>query len=433
MFPISNDSSRITSTNTVKTSITCVVVLACDTRKEVRSVRPKLTTLATPIVAEDLQVNRGALLGTMKFNDAQTAYCKQHTRPEVSKKMQKLVMLRTIAHDQEKAGLHFEGRRSFAEAEVNLLEEKLTQASQAARTQNPLSYFRNTIKGWVSGFSYYFEAEPTIENLFTQFSSPIGDSTYKVRKSAALLASEAAGETISNIGVGLIDSHHDYISVQKGIEAFLEKHFNSARGDIFLAEAVFLFEEIDGKERVVIPSLEKHHALFCLGIPLQSCKFLKEPEKEVGELSVALSYRRNLVNQIFDYLMNAIPQSKALEARQKLAKHNQEIFTIDTEIKVRLVIDYKSYCRSAKIEKFASMVKTSTAATNKEKEAHAATNAARDQAYLSQIKQAMDDLTPGAKLYYLQGIDHFSRLSPQLNRLNTFFIEPAITAEKEEL
>jgi hypothetical protein len=407
--------------------------LACDTRKEVRSVTPKLTTLATPIVAEELQVNRGALLGTMKFNDAQTAYWKTHTCPEVSIKVQKLVMLSTIAYEQEKAGLHFEGRRSFAEAEVNLLEEELTQASQAALTQNPLSYFGNTIKRWVSGLGYYFEAAPTIKNLYSQFSSPIGDSTYKVRKSTALKERQATGETISNIGVGLIDSHHDYISVQKGIEAFLEKHFNSARGDIFLAEAVMIFEEIDGKERVVAPSLEKHHEIFCMGIPLQSCRFLKEPEKEVADLSIAMSNRRNLVNQIFEYLMNAIPQSKALEARRKLAKHNQEVFTIDTEIKVRLVIDYKSYCGSAKEEKFVSMVTTLTAATNKEKGAHAATNAARDQAYLSQIRQAMDDLTPGAKLYYLQGIDHFSRLSPQLNRLNTFFIEPTITAEKEEL
>jgi hypothetical protein len=398
-----------------------------------RSVSPQLTPHLSPANSADLHLSDAPLPGTMKFNDAQTAFWKTHTRPEVSSKVQKLEMLRTIAHDQEKAGLHFEGRRSYAEAEVNLFEEKLTQSSQAARTQNPLSYFGNTIKGWVSGFSYCFEAEPTIENLYSKFSSPIGDSTYKVRKSTALEKKALEGEVISKIGIGLIDSHHDYISVQKGMEAFLEKHFSSVRGDIFLAEAVFLFEEIDGKERVVIPSLEKHHALFCLGIPLQSCKFLKEPEKEIGELSVALSYRRNLVNQIFDYLMNAIPQSKALEARQKLAKHNQEVFTIDTEIKVRLLIDYKNYCVPAKKEKFASMVKTLTAATNKEKEAHAATNAARDQAYLSQIEQALADLTHGAKLYYLQGTNHFSRLSQQLNQLNTFFIDPEIVAEKEEL
>jgi hypothetical protein len=77
----------------------------------------------------------------MKFNEEQKAYWETHTRPEVSKKMQKLDMLRTIAHDQEKAGLHFEGRRSFAEAEFNLLQEHLIQTSQAARAQNPLKVF----------------------------------------------------------------------------------------------------------------------------------------------------------------------------------------------------------------------------------------------------------------------------------------------------
>jgi hypothetical protein len=45
----------------------------------------------------------------------------------------------------------------------------------------------------------------------------------------------------------------------------------------------------------------------------------------------------------------------------------------------------------------------------------------------------MADLNPRAKLYYLQGIDHFTRLSPQLNELDTFFIEPEISLEKEEL
>lgn len=385
------------------------------------------------MVIADLQLTDAPLPGTMKFNDAQNAYCKKHTRPEISKKMQKLVMLSTIAYDQEKAGLHFEGRRSFAEAQVNLLEEELTQASKAARTQNPLSYFGNTIKAWVSGFNYYFESGPTIENLYSQFSSPIGDSTYKVRKSTALKEGQAAGETISNIGIGLIDSHHDYISVQKGIEAFLGKHFNSVRGDIFLAEAMMIFEVINGKEKVVAPSLEKHHDIFCMGIPLRSCRFLKDPEKEVAKISEVLFARRKLVNRIFEFLMNAIPSIKANEARQKLAKHNQAITTIDTEIKVHLMFEYQNYCEPKKLKKLIYLGKTLEVETKNEIAAHAATNAARDEAYLRQITQAMADLNPGAKLYYLQGIDHFTRLSPQLNKLNTFFIDPDISAEKEEL
>lgn len=399
----------------------------------IRTVAPKSTALESRIDGTDLQLKDAPLPGTIKFGDVQTAHWKTHTRPGVSTKVQKLVMLSTIAYDQEKTGLHFEGRRSCAEAQVNLFEEERTQASQAARTQNPLSYIGNTVKAWVSGFNYYFETEPTIENLHSQFSSPIGDSTYKVRKSTALKEGQAAGETISNIGIGLIDSHHDYISVQRGIEAFLGKHFNSARGDILLAEAMMIFEVINGKEKVVAPSLDKHHDIFCMGIPLRSCRFLKDPEKEVAKISAVLFARRKLVNRIFEFLMNAIPPIKANEARQKLAKHNQAITTIDTEIKVHLMFEYQNYCDSKKLKKLIYLGKTLEVETKNEIAAHAATNAARDEAYLRQITQAMTDLNPGAKLYYLQGIDHFTRLSPQLNKLNTFFIDPDISAEKEEL
>ena len=433
MFPLSNHTSCKTSPILVKTSNPSTATLVSDTRIVMRSVSPQPTTHLSTTNIADLHLSEAPLPGTMKFNTAQTAHWKTHTRPEVSIKMQKLVMLRTIAYDQEKAGLHFEGRRSFAEAEFDLLQEQRIQTSQATRTQNPLSYIGHTVKAWVSEVNYYFEAVPTIEKLYSQFSSAIGDSKYKVRISTTLEERQAAGETISNVGIGLIDSHHDFVSVQKGMEAFLENHFNSARGDIFLAEAVFLFEEIDGKERAVIPSLEKHHEIFCLGIPLQFCKFLKEPEKEVAQLSVAMSNRRNLVNQIFEYLMNSISPSKAAEARQKLAKHNQEIFTIDTEIKVRLIVDYQGHCDPHKVQRFVTMVSSLTAATKKERDAHEASNAARDEAYLSQITKAMADLKPGAKLYYLQGIDHFTRLRAQLNKLNTFFIDPEISLEKEEL
>ena len=165
-----------------------------------RSVSTQTISLASPMVIPDLRLKDASQPGTMKFNDAQTAYCKTHTRPKGSTKVQKLGMLRTIAYDQEKSGLHFEGRRCFAEAEINLLEEELSQTSQAARTQNPLSYIGNTVKAWVSGLSYYFEAEPTIENLYSQFSSPIGDSTYKVRKSTALKVLTRNGQKL-RIGI----------------------------------------------------------------------------------------------------------------------------------------------------------------------------------------------------------------------------------------
>jgi hypothetical protein len=200
-----------------------------------------------------------------------------------------------------------------------------------------------------------------------------------------------------------------------------------------LAEAMMIFEVINGKEKVVAPSLEKHHDIFCMGIPLRSCRFLKDPEKEVAKISEVLFARRKLVNRIFEFLMNAIPSIKANEARQKLAKHNQAITTIDTEIKVHLMFEYQNYCEPKKLKKLIYLGKTLEVETKNEIAAHAATNAARDEAYLRQITQAMADLNPGAKLYYLQGIDHFTRLSPQLNKLNTFFIDPDISAEKEEL
>ena len=158
-----------------------------------RTVAPKSTALESRIDGTNLSLKDAPLPGTIIFGDVQTAHWKTHTRPKISTKVQKLVMLSTIAYDQEKAGLHFEGRRSCAEAQVNLFEEERIQASQAARTQNPLSYIGNTIKAWVSSVSYFFEAEPTIENLYSQLSSPIGDSTYKVRKSTALIEREAAG------------------------------------------------------------------------------------------------------------------------------------------------------------------------------------------------------------------------------------------------
>ena len=99
----------------------------------------------------------------MKFNEEQKAFWKTHTRPEVSSKVQKLVMLRTIAHDQEKAGLHFDGRRSFAQAEVDLLQEQLIQTSQAARVQNPLKVIGEAAKNLAQSLGNYFEGMPSIE------------------------------------------------------------------------------------------------------------------------------------------------------------------------------------------------------------------------------------------------------------------------------
>ena len=97
------------------------------------------------------------------------------------------------------------------------------------------------------------------------------------------------------------------------------------------------------------------------------------------------------------------------------------------------MIEYQKYCDLNKQKKLIRLGSVLEDETKKENAAHAATNNARDEAYLSQITKAIVDLKPGAKLYYLQGINHFRRLSQQLNRLNTFFIDPEISSEKEEL
>ena len=68
-----------------------------------RSISPQPTPHLSPTNSADLHLSDAPLLGTMKFNEEQKAFWKTHTRPEVSSKVQKLVMLRTIAHDQEKA------------------------------------------------------------------------------------------------------------------------------------------------------------------------------------------------------------------------------------------------------------------------------------------------------------------------------------------
>ena len=168
MFPVSNHTSCETSTNTVKTSNPSAAKLVSDTRIVMRSISPQPTPHLSPTNSADLHLSDAPLLGTMKFNEEQKAFWKTHTRPEVSSKVQKLVMLRTIAHDQEKAGLHFDGRRSFAQAEVDLLQEQLIQTSQAARVQNPLKVIGEAAKNLAQSLGNYFEGMPSIEEAACQ-------------------------------------------------------------------------------------------------------------------------------------------------------------------------------------------------------------------------------------------------------------------------
>lgn len=159
-----------------------------------KSVKTQTNPLGSAKDAEFMKLKVPYSQGTMEFNDAQTAYWKTHTQPEVSIKAQKLVMLSTIAYDQENAGLHFEGRRSFAEAEVNLLQEQLTQTSQAARAQNPLKVIRESAKNLAEGFANYFGGTPSFQNIIEEYSKPIANTKYKVSKSTALEKHLAAGK-----------------------------------------------------------------------------------------------------------------------------------------------------------------------------------------------------------------------------------------------
>ena len=68
-----------------------------------RSASTQPIALASPIIKAELKLTDAPLPGTMKFNDTQTAYCKTHTRPEVSIKVQKLVTLSAIAYDHVSA------------------------------------------------------------------------------------------------------------------------------------------------------------------------------------------------------------------------------------------------------------------------------------------------------------------------------------------
>jgi hypothetical protein len=369
----------------------------------------------------------------MAFNDSQTTYWTVHTPPRVSKKINKLVDLKKIAYAQEKEGVRFEGRRSAAEAEVELMRERLIQSSQAARIHNPLTFATDSIKYLVDEVEFYFKSMPSIDGLFDQFGEPIGNTKFNVRKSTGLSEREAASETISTYGVLLVDSGHTSIGVQNGIKFFLEKHFKPERGDIFLTEAVFVYEITDGKENAVMPTVEKHHTIFCMGVPLQSCQFFLEPEKEIALVTAVMTDRRNLVNKAYEFLMNSIPPLKAREARQKLQKFNNEIASADTEFKVKLMIEYQDYCDPSKGKAWSRHVDLLTAAIKQEKEAQASTADARDGLYIKQIHQAMKQLVPGARLFYTMGERHFERLKAQINNINTFIIDIEITNTQGEL
>jgi hypothetical protein len=383
---------------------------------------PQITPHKPTISAIDSHLREAITPGTMEFNDAQKAHWALHTPPRVSPKFKKLAMLRQVAYDQEIAGVRFNGRRSFAEVEAELVREQWVQASQAARIQNPLEFIGDSFGDLLRGLSYYFESTPSISTVVDQLSAPIGDTPFYVWKSKSLEQREIAGDDIPRLGIGLIDSGHTSEKVQNEIKIFLEKYFNPERGDIFLTEAVSVIEVENGKEKFITPSIEKHHTLLCRGISMQYCRFISEPENETAQLIAALEERRDLVNRVFEFFMNAIPPSKALEARQKLKERNKKNSAWDTGYKLELLATYQDHCDPNKANRLNQRVNLLKDAYKKQKLAEKVTNSARDKTYFRQICETLKELKPGAKLYYLLGKEHFDRLDNSLNEIDTLFV-----------
>ena len=436
MFPVSDQTSCETSTDTVKTSNPSAAGLVSDTRIVLRSVSPKPTSHLSPTNSADLHLSDAPLPGTMKFNDAQTAHWKIHTRPEVSSKVQKLDMLRTIAHDQEKAGLHFEGRRSFAQAEVDLLQEQLIQTSQAARSKNPIKVIGESAKNLAESFANFFESAPSIEDAVKEYSKPIENTKYKVQKSAVLEKRLATGESISNFAIGLVDSKHDSNTVRSGLKAFIARHFKPERGDILLTEAVFVIDTTTGKEIFTRPTIENHHQRFCRDVPLHSCRFFPEPEKEIHDLGDAITKKRSFVIKMFEFLMNSIPAPLAFEARKSIAKYNSEISYPVTEYKIEIMLKYKNHCDPAKEKSWSLKLEQLAELNANQDKAIKASRKKREQAYFHKLYTSTLEMKPGAILFYHMGMGHFRDLQRKLNDINGIVVEideSATTAKKEEL
>ena len=399
---------------------------------EPQSVSPKSAPLLYTKSAADQHLPNFPKPGSMEFNNTQKAHWEKHTPPKISKKIQKLTALRNIARDQEKAGLKFEGRRSWAEAEADLAKEQITLSSQASRAQNPLSFIGNSIKSLADGLNYYFQSSSSISEITADLGKPIGKDQFITRKSEALSRREAAGEGITSFGVGIIDSNHGSFEVQKGINIFLANHFRPERGDIFLTEVGFVLEQENGKEHMIMPSFGRHYEFFCHGIPAQFCRFLRDPEKEMAELIVVRAERRDLLNKIFEFLMSAIPVEKAAEARQKINTRNSEFHAADTHFKVNLIFDYLDYCDPAKKERLERRLDAHAEAVKKEDAALDAVAKSREKTYFNQITEVLSQLKSGARLYYLLGGAHFRGLNTELNKIDTFFVDIAIPGQKDE-
>lgn len=150
--------------------------------------------------------------------------------------------------------------------------------------------------------------------------------------------------------------------------------------------------------------------------------FFYEPENEIAELIAAVEERRELVNRVFEFFMNAIPPSKALEARQKLKERNKKNNSWDTGYKLELLATYQDHCDPNKVNRLSQRVNFLKEAYKKQKLAEKASDSARDKTYFHQVSETLKEIKPGAKLYYTLGENHFNRLDNSLNEIDTLFV-----------
>lgn len=297
-----------------------------------------------------------------------------------------------------------------------------------------LKIIGESAKNLAGGFANYFGVTQSFDDIVKEYSKPIENTKYKVRKSTALEKKLAAGKTISNFAIGLVDSKHDLPSIAIGLRSFLARHFKPERGDILLTEAVFVIDTSAGKEILTLPKHEKNHHTFCMGVPMQSCQFLPEPEKEIHVLGNAMVEKRSLGKKMFEFLMNSIPAHLAFEARKSIRQYNSKSTYPDTDYKIEIMLKYDKHCDPSKEKRWSLRLDQLAKLNANEIKAMESSSEKRDQSYFHKIYTSAQEMKPGARLFYLMGINHFTRLQSKLNGINgiEIAIDASTTTEKKE-
>ena len=149
-----------------------------------------------------------------------------------------------------------------------------------------------------------------------------------------------------------------------------------------------------------------------------------------------MAEKRSLVIKMFEFLMNSIPAPLAFEARKSIAKYNSKNSYPDTEYKIEIMLEYQHHCDPSKEKRWSLRLDQLAKLNANEIKAMKSSRTKRDQTYFNKIYTSAQEMKPGARLFYLMGINHFTRLKSKLNGING--IEIAIdasttTAKNDEL